>query len=99
MSGRCSAAYWAKCERHRGGAANANKRETGDLLPSAVSLRYTMRGLEENRGRSVTSMRVEDDVEALGARNCEVGRGGRDEVETRRRRKHHSRIEDVESRR
>jgi len=37
------------------------------------------------RGRSVTGMRVEDDVEALGAQNREVGRGGRDEVETRRR--------------
>jgi len=45
---RCSAAYWAECERHRGGAANANERETGDLLPSAVSLRYTTRELEEN---------------------------------------------------
>jgi len=33
---RCSAAYWAECERHRGGAVNVNERETGDLLPSAV---------------------------------------------------------------
>ena len=48
----CSAAYWAECERHRGGAVNANERETGDLLPSAVSLRYTTRGLEEKRGES-----------------------------------------------
>jgi len=46
----CSAAYWAECERHRGGAANANERETGDLLPSAVSLHYTARGLGENGG-------------------------------------------------
>jgi len=44
----CSAAYWAECERHRGGAVNVNERETGDLLPSAVSLRYTARELEEN---------------------------------------------------
>ena len=29
----------------------------------------------ENGGRAVTGTRVEDDVEALGARNCEVERG------------------------
>ena len=28
VSTRCLAAYWAKCERHRGGAVNANERET-----------------------------------------------------------------------
>jgi len=67
VSTRCSAGYWAECERHRGGAANANKRETGDLLLSAVSLRYTTRELEENGGRAVTGTRIEDDVEALGA--------------------------------
>ena len=82
VSTRCSAAYWAECERHRGGAVNANERETGDLLPSAVSLHYTTRELEENRGRAVTGTRIKDDVEALGARNCEVGRG----VATRSRR-------------
>ena len=38
---RCSAAYWAECEQHRGGAVNVNERATGDLLPSAVNLRYT----------------------------------------------------------
>ena len=76
-----------------------NERETGDLLPSAVSLRYTTRGLEENGGRSVTGTRVEDNVEALGARNREVGRGGRDKVETRWRCRRYSRIEDVESHR
>ena len=79
---RCSAAYWAECERQRGGAANANERETGDLRLSAVSLHYTTRELEENGGRAVTGTRIEDDVEALGARNCEVGRG----VATRSRR-------------
>jgi len=47
----------------------------------------------------VTGTRVEDDVEALGARNCKVERGGRDEVETRRRHKRYLRVEDVESRR
>jgi len=78
---------------------NANERETGDLLPSAVSLRYTTRELEENGGRAVTGTRIEDDVEALGARNCEVGRGGCDEVETRWRRKCYSGVEDIESRR
>ena len=52
-----------------------------------------------NRGRAVTGTRVEDDVEALGARNCKVERGGRDEVETRRRHKRYLRVEDVESRR
>jgi len=72
---QCSAAYWAECERHRGGVANANERETGDLLPSAVNLHYTTRGLEENGGRLVTGTSVEDDVEALGARNRKVRRG------------------------
>jgi len=74
VSTRCSAAYWAECEQHRGGAANANERETRDLLPLAVSLRYTTRELEENWGRAVTGTRVEDNVEVLGAQNCEVGR-------------------------
>ena len=78
----CLAAYWAKCEQQRGGAVNANERETGDLLPSAVSLRYTTRELEGNGGRAGTGTRIEDEVEALGARNCEVGRG----VATRSRR-------------
>jgi len=65
--------------------ANTNERETRDLLPSAVSLHYTTRGLEENGGRSVTGTRVEDDVEALGAQDRKVRRGGCDEVETRPR--------------
>ena len=55
---RCLAAYWAECERHRGGAANANERETGDLLPSAVNLRYTTQGLEENVLNSGSSTRL-----------------------------------------
>ena len=59
-----------------------NERETGDLLLSAVSLRYTTRELEGNGGRVGTGKRIEDDVEALGARNREVGRG----VATRSRR-------------
>ena len=64
---------------------NVNERETGDLLLSAVNLCYTTRGLEENRGRLVTGTSVEDDVEALGARNREVGGGSRqvrDKTET-----------------
>ena len=65
-----------------GDAANANERETGDLLPSVVNLCYTTRGLKGNGGRSVTSTSVEEDIEALGARSRETG-AGRNEVETR----------------
>jgi len=96
-AGRCSAAYWAECERHRGGAANANERETGDLLPSAVSLRYTTRGLEEKWGES--GDRHEGRRRRRGARGSKLRsrKGGCDEVETRRRCKHYLRVEDVES--
>ena len=76
-----------------------NERETGDLLPSAVSLRYTTRELEGNGGRAGTGTRIEDDIEALGGSKLRSRKGGRDEVETRRRRKRYSRVEDVESRR
>ena len=78
-----------ECERER------------DRGPSSVGSEPPLHGARTRgeRGRSVTSTRVEDDVKALGAQNREVERGGRDEVETRRRHKRYSRIEDVESRR
>ena len=58
------------------GAANANERETGDLVLSAVSLRYTTRELEGDGGRAGTGTRIEDDVEALGARKPRSRKGG-----------------------
>ena len=81
----CSAAYWAECERHRGGVVNVNERETGDLLPSAVSLRYTTRGLEEKQGES--GDRHEGRRRCRGARGSKLrirkggSRRGRDEME------------------